>query len=128
MAQYAFGAFVEPLEEEFGWTRTQINFSLTLGLITGFLSPIVGRWMDRYGARPVMVISLLFLAAGFLLRSVMTNAGNVTIDVSPDFLFWQPDIHFTFLTQYYLFSLLLFVGFPGATVMPAGRLISIWFA
>lgn len=128
MASYAFGVFVEPLEKEFGWTRTQINFSLTLGLITGFLSPIVGRWMDRFGARPVMVVSLLFLAAGFLLRSVMTNAGNVTIDTSPDLLFWQPDIHFTFLTQYYLFSLLLFVGFPGATVMPAGRLISIWFA
>lgn len=128
MAQYAFGAFVEPLEEEFGWTRTQINFSLTLGLITGFLSPIVGRWMDRYGARPVMVISLMFLAAGFLLRSVMTNAGNVTINASPDLLVWQPDIHFTFLTQYYLFSLLLFVGFPGATVMPAGRLIAVWFA
>jgi MFS family permease len=128
MAQYAFGSFVEPLEEEFGWTRTQINFSLTLGLITGFLSPVVGRWMDRFGARPVMVISLLFLAAGFLLRSVMTNAGNVTINASPNLLVWQPDIHFTFLTQFYLFSLLLFVGFPGATVMPAGRLISIWFA
>lgn len=128
MAQYAFGSFVEPLEQEFGWTRTQINFSLTLGLTTGFLSPLVGRWMDRFGARPVMVISLLFLAAGFLLRAVMTNAGNVTIDTSPDLIFWQPDIHFTFLTQFYLFSLLLFVGFPGATVMPAGRLISIWFS
>ncbi len=128
MAAYAFGSFVEPLEEEFGWSRTQINFSLTLGLITGFLSPFVGRWMDRYGARPVMVISLLFLAAGFLLRSVMTNAGNVTVNMSPNLLIWQPDIHFTFLTQFYLFSLLLFIGFPGATVMPAGRLISVWFA
>jgi MFS family permease len=128
MAQYAYGSFVVPLEEEFGWTRTQINFSLTLGLTTGFMSPLVGRWMDRFGARPVMVISLLFLAAGFLLRAVMTNAGNVTINVSPNFLVWQPDWHFTFLTQFYLFSLLLFIGFPGATVMPAGRLISVWFA
>jgi len=128
MAQYAFGSFVVPLEEEFGWTRTQINFSLTLGLTTGFMSPLVGRWMDRFGARPVMVISLLFLAAGFLSRAVMTDAGNVTINVSPNFLVWQPDWHFTFLTQFYLFSLLLFIGFPGATVMPAGRLISVWFA
>jgi sugar phosphate permease len=84
--------------------------------------------MDRFGARYVVVISLLFLAAGFLLRSVMTNAGNIVIDASPDLLFWQPDLHFTFLTQFYLFSLLLFIGFPGATVMPAGRLISVWFA
>jgi MFS family permease len=52
----------------------------------------------------------------------------VTINVSPNLLVWQPEIHFTFLTQFYLFSLLLFVGFPGATVMPAGRLISVWFA
>ena len=105
MAQYAFGSFVEPLEKEFGWSRTQINLSLTLGLTTGFLSPFVGRWMDRFGARPVMVVSLLFLAAGFLLRAVMTD-----------------------LWQFYLFSLLLFAGFPGATVMPGGRLIAIWFA
>ena len=105
MAQYAYGSFVEPLEEEFGWSRTQINFSLTLGLTTGFLSPLVGRWMDRFGARPVMVVSLLFLAAGFLLRAVMTD-----------------------LWQFYLFSLLLFMGFPGATVLPSGRLIAIWFA
>ena len=42
-ARSSFGIFIIPLEEEFGWSRTQINLSLTLGLTTGFLSPFVGR-------------------------------------------------------------------------------------
>ncbi len=105
MAQYAFGVFIEPLEDEFGWTRTEINLSLSLGLITGLLSPLIGRWMDRIGARPVMAVSLGLIGAGFLLRAVMTD-----------------------LWQFYLFSALLFAGFPGATVLPAGRLVAVWFA
>ena len=54
MAQFAFGVFVTPLEEEFGWSRTQINISLTLGVITAFMSPFTGRLLDQYGSRWIM--------------------------------------------------------------------------
>ncbi|MBT4141044.1 MAG: MFS transporter, partial [Candidatus Latescibacteria bacterium] len=33
----------------------------------------------------------------------------------------------TDLWQFYLFSALMFAGMPGATMMPAGRLVNIWF-
>jgi len=105
MAQFGFGVFILPLEEEFGWTRTQINVSLTLGVFTGFLAPFAGRLMDRYGARWIMATSLGLLATGLLLRAVMTE-----------------------LWQFYLFSALVFLGTPGATMLPVGRLVSLWFS
>ncbi|NQW17147.1 MAG: MFS transporter [Chloroflexi bacterium] len=104
MTGYAFGAFVEPLEDEFGWTRAQVNWGVALSFVSGVVAPIVGRLMDRVGARPVMVVSLLIMSTGFLLRSSMDN-----------------------LWQFYLYSAVVYVGMPGATVMPAGRLVGMWF-
>jgi MFS family permease len=104
MGQFAFGVFVTPLEEEFGWTRTQINISLALGVITAFISPFTGRLMDRYGSRWIMAISLGSVALGFFLRAIMTD-----------------------LWQFYLFTTLIVLGIPGTTMMPAGRLVGLWF-
>ena len=102
--QFAFGFFVTPLEEEFGWTRTQVNVSLSIGVVTSFLSPVIGNLMDRFGAKWTMGVSILMVASAFLLRSVMTE-----------------------LWQFYLFSGIMFDGTPGATMMPAGRLVFTWF-
>ena len=96
-AQYGFGLFIVPLEEEFGWTRTQINFALTLGVLAHFLSPLIGRTIDIFGSRYVMAVSLGVIALGFLLRSIMAE-----------------------LWQFYFFSLLVFAGAPG-TGLAAGR-------
>ncbi|MFP6594983.1 MAG: MFS transporter [Dehalococcoidia bacterium] len=104
-SNYAFGVFIEPLEDEFGWSRTQINTALTFGVASALISPLIGRWLDRFGSRPVMVGSLAFVAAGFFIYAGMTT-----------------------LWQFYAASLLLYLGLPGATMIPSGRLISIWFA
>ena len=104
MAQFAFGLFILPLEDEFGWTRTQINVSLSIGVVSGLLSPFVGGLMDRLGARSTMAMSIFLVAVAFLLRSIMTE-----------------------LWQFYLFSAIMFAGVPGATMMPAGRLVITWF-
>jgi MFS family permease len=101
---YAFGAFVEPLEAEFGWSRTEINGALALSVVSGLVAPISGRLMDRYGARPVMVSSLLLISLGLLLRSATHE-----------------------LWHFYLFTAISSIGMPGATILPAGRLVGIWF-
>lgn len=104
-AQFAFGVFILPLEEEFGWTRTQINVSLSLGILTGIFGPIAGRSMDRFGARWVMAVGLGVIAVGFLLRATMSE-----------------------LWHFYLFSAIIFAGTAGVTNLPAGRLVTLWFA
>jgi MFS family permease len=104
-SNYAFGVFIEPLEEQYGWTRTQINTALVFGVASALISPLVGRWIDRFGSRPVMVGSLVVVAAGFVIYAGMTS-----------------------LWHFYVASALIYLGLPGATMIPSGRLISIWFA
>ncbi len=102
--QYIFGLFVEPLEETFGWSRTQISASLSfvaLGTLTG---PLVGGMLDRYGSRPVMVVSIALTGLSFALRPLMTE-----------------------LWHLYAISALQFAAFNGTVMLPAGRLVGIWF-
>lgn len=104
-AQFAFGVFIIPLEEEFGWTRTQINLALSLGVLTSIVGPVAGRSMDRFGARWIMVVGLGVIAIGFFLRATVDD-----------------------LWQFYLFSAVIFAGTAGVTNLPAGRLVTLWFA
>lgn len=103
-SNYAFGLFVEPLETAFGWSRTAISASLSFTAVGALASPIVGRIMDRHGARPVLVVSLALMGVSFLVRPAMTE-----------------------LWHWYGLSFLQFIGISGITVLPAGRLIPIWF-
>jgi len=102
--QYAFGVYVRPLEEEFGWTRTQVNAALSFGAVSGLIAPLVGRLTDMFGSRRVMALSLLLIALGYLLRPFMTH-----------------------LWHWYALNVLMCLGFPGATILPAGKLVGLWF-
>ncbi|MEE8519132.1 MAG: MFS transporter [Dehalococcoidia bacterium] len=52
------GVFFESIQEELGWSRTQIAFAFTLGSMTSSIGTFVfGRVLDRYGARAIVVIA-----------------------------------------------------------------------
>jgi sugar phosphate permease len=102
--QYAFGLFIEPLEQQFGWTRTEISTSLSFAAVAGLSSPFIGRAMDRYGVRPILVLSLFVAGVAFGLRYFMTE-----------------------LWHWYALSFLQFIAFAGATNMPTGKLVASWY-
>ena len=104
MTQYSFGEFAGPLREQFGWTQTQLNLSLAFSFISGIIAPFMGSLSDRAGIRPVMFGSWLLIAIGFALRPLITE-----------------------LWHWYLFSALVYAGFPGATLLPAGKVVGLWF-
>lgn len=56
--------FIEPLRAEFGWTRSQIAFAFNASIVVALLSPMMGRMVDKIGARIVVLgsVSLLGLA------------------------------------------------------------------
>src|SRR5699024_1528310 len=52
---YAFAALLIPMQEEFGWSSTEITGAYSLALlVAGLVAPFVGRWLDWHGARGLM--------------------------------------------------------------------------
>lgn len=68
---YSFGMFIEPLEREYGWARQDISLGLTLcTLVAACAMPLVGMGVDRFGARPVVVLGLFCYAASLALLAL----------------------------------------------------------
>jgi len=66
--------FIHPLEMEFGWSRAEIAFAVSINLfLYGIAGPISGWLIDRIGSRLVMVGSLAFLAVGVGLTTIMRD-------------------------------------------------------
>ena len=75
---YGLGMFVRPLQNEFGWSLTQISFANTLVSLSGIFSALVqGVLIDRFGARRVVLVSLPLLCAGF--ASMYFLPGNLAV-------------------------------------------------
>jgi sugar phosphate permease len=56
---------IHPLEADFGWGRTAISSAASLNLlIYGFMAPIGGWLLDRFGPRRVILCSLTTIAVG----------------------------------------------------------------
>src|SRR5690606_1399444 len=102
--QYSFGVFVTELEAEFGWTRSQVSGALSFFALGMAASLPVGWALDRWGARPVMMASLILLASSQFLRPFMTE-----------------------LWHFYALNALQFLGIPGAALITGARLVGIWF-
>ena len=56
---FTFGVFFGPLGADLQWSRADISVALTLGTVMECITmPVVGRMVDRYGARRVAAPSL----------------------------------------------------------------------
>lgn len=65
------------MSQELGWSRTLISGTVSAGAVTALaLSPAIGWAIDRFGSRPVLVISMLVLGLA------MTSLAWATIPVT----------------------------------------------
>ena len=56
-----------PISQQLGWSRTLIAGSVSAGALASLvLSPAVGWAIDRFGARPVLVVSVLVLGVAMI--------------------------------------------------------------
>jgi len=107
--QFAFGAlglFMIPLGEEFGWNRTQVSFASTCFTVALALSiPYIGRLVDQYGSRKVLIRSFIVFAVLLALIPILANQ------------------------LWILYSLFFLIGSlaAGANALPYLRTISAWF-
>jgi MFS family permease len=56
---FTLGVFIKPLSQEFSWSRAEISLGYALcTLLLSGVTPLVGRLVDRYSARRIVVPSL----------------------------------------------------------------------
>lgn len=63
MFSYVLGPFMVPMIDELGWTRSEFTLSRSLGqFVMGFAGFFIGAYVDRLGARPLMVLGTVVLS------------------------------------------------------------------
>ncbi len=61
------GVFLRPITEDLNWSATEFTLGASAALvISGLASFVLGPLIDRYGARPLMLIGACIYAASFL--------------------------------------------------------------
>lgn len=69
------GFLLEPLNTEFGWSRTQVSLGITIFGVTAALSaPVFGWLADRHGVRKVGILSLIAFIVSFAAFSVIPGS------------------------------------------------------
>jgi len=72
---HALGVMIRPLEAEFGWPRAQISAGfLFISFMSLALGPVVGRAVDRLGARRIGLFGILFYCAMLSLLSLANSS------------------------------------------------------
>lgn len=103
---YSFPVFYAPLIEEFHWRRADVTagFAFSILLIGPLFGIFAGHWIDRFGAKRVLLVGLLAEGMAFLGFSRMRSLG-----------------------MYYVCYFLQTVGYVSAGPVPNQVLIAHWF-
>jgi sugar phosphate permease len=73
-----FSLLIEPLRNEFGWSRTSIAAASTINLVLfGLMGPIAAAFIVRFGLRKVVISALLAVACGALMATQATQVWHL---------------------------------------------------
>ncbi|MEJ8548475.1 MFS transporter [Brevibacillus borstelensis] len=102
----SFGAFIEPWETEFSIDRGTISLISTLSFIVyGMSQPVVGKLVDRFGARMILSASALLVGISIALTYFVTAP-------------WQ---------LFFLYGVVASLGVGGASNVAAAVVVTNWF-
>ncbi|MFD3662201.1 MFS transporter [Streptomyces sp. NPDC058659] len=74
------GLLIEPLHQEFDWSRGTIGFAVSVNLaLYGLTAPFAAALMDRFGIRRVVAVALTIISVGSLLTVWMTAAWQLVL-------------------------------------------------
>jgi len=77
---YSFAVLAPEIAGEFGWEESFVFAIFSIGLLAGAVSsPIIGRMIDRFGARSVMSAGSLFAATTLASFAFMQNSWQFTV-------------------------------------------------
>ncbi len=66
------GLLIDPLQEEFGWSKGEISLAVSINLVLfGLVGPFAAALMERFGVRGVMLAALTVVAGASALTTVI---------------------------------------------------------
>jgi MFS family permease len=81
-ARTSFSLLFPPIVREFGWESGVTAGAFSFGfLVSGGLSPLIGRMMDRYGPRAVMELGVFLMGGGMLLAPLTTQPWHLYLTI-----------------------------------------------
>jgi sugar phosphate permease len=102
---YSFSIFIKPVEDEFGWPRASIALTMSIYfIIGGCAGPLVGKLIQAYEEKRIMLISAVGAGACYILVSLTRSLGY-------------------FYTVYAFLALMS----CGMGVLPVSSLLAKWF-
>jgi MFS family permease len=103
---YTFSVFLKPLTATFGWSRSEVSFAFTLAALSvATCSPFIGRLLDRYPARRIVIPCVAIYGVAFSSLAFLTaHIGQL----------------------FCIFVILGIVG-NGTTQLGYARVVSAWF-
>jgi len=130
---YSNSAFIDEYINHFGWSRSEVSGLYSLAtLIAGFIMILVGRFIDRFGQRTMMVIVGIILSIACFYNSIVSNIWMLMIGFFLIRLFGQGSMSLipnTLVAQWFLkkrgiaFSIMTLGSFASAMSFP---LINTW--
>jgi len=102
---YGHGVILDPLRTQHGWSKTTISSAVTLYFFTsGIMGLIIGRQIDKYGPKGLLIIGSIIIGTGFTLLRLIDTV-------------WQ----------LYVIYFILALGFSCTSLVPINTLITNWF-
>jgi len=81
-ARTAFSLLFPPILSEFGWERGVTAGAFSFGfVVSGAVSPLIGRLMDRAGPRAVMELGVALMAGGLLLAPLTREPWHLYLTI-----------------------------------------------
>ena len=87
---WAFGLYIDPMEDEFGWSRAEVSAGFSVSLaISGLSGPFVGRWIDQRGARSAILVGAVLTSGTYLLLATTSSLWQWFLFLSINAVFRQ---------------------------------------
>jgi MFS family permease len=74
LSHYTMSLFAPELIEEFGWSKAEFALVSALPIVTAVITPLAGRFADRFGTRAAATLGFVAISLGFFAMSVMTGS------------------------------------------------------
>jgi len=130
---YTLGTFIEPLEDEFGWSRAEISIGLTIFSLAATLGgPLIGAVIDRVGTRKValpgialhaLAFAALGMVSGSIVQWIVLWSVMAVIALSTKGLIWSAAVSSVFNASR---SLALAVMLTGTALGQASPIVANW--